>query len=427
MSVSDLTGTKWKFNDTISDSGIHGATYYIAGHITSGSDIWFCTSMSSESSYDSYIIFHFVQPGMPWVQYYPSNGWQYRQSQDVRRNIDAPIIEFTGGTGVTNATLIAWVENNATLIPSYTFDLSTLSLSSGTHTITAKAKATGYADSNASNSVSYTVSGGYQVTIENISEDPRDISVYDGEDMRSIYLGDVDGNTPFVTTVSSGHLCLYARAGQFQRVSETGGVSFVRTFVEDSSLFALYSVAGNGTTTVDNMNCFVEGTEITLADGSRKKVEDITMDDELLVWNFYEGKFDTAKPMWIMQPKEASRYNLVTFENGTTLGLVGSNGFHRIYNDEAKAFTYTGTEDTPNSTTTFCDDGFKTIVVAQEIVEQKVRYYNIITEKHYNLFANGILTSCRLSNRYAIEDMRYDTAKVNMTEEEVKKYIEKLR
>jgi hypothetical protein len=36
-----------------------------------------------------------------------------------------------------------------------------------------------------------------------------------------------------------------------------------------------------------------------------------------------------------------------------------------------------------------------------------VAYYNVITHHHLNLFANSILTSCRLSNLYAIENMRY--------------------
>ena len=40
---------------------------------------------------------------------------------------------------------------------SKTFDLSTLNLSAGTHEITVKARASGYADSSASNAVSYVV------------------------------------------------------------------------------------------------------------------------------------------------------------------------------------------------------------------------------------------------------------------------------
>jgi hypothetical protein len=48
---------------------------------------------------------------------------------------------------------------------SKTFDLSTLNLSAGTHEITVKARASGYADSPASNSVSYVVAGEETYTV----------------------------------------------------------------------------------------------------------------------------------------------------------------------------------------------------------------------------------------------------------------------
>ena len=41
--------------------------------------------------------------------------------------------------------------------------------------------------------------------------------------------------------------------------------------------------------------CFVENTLISTRDGT-KKVQDISYDDDTLVWNFDEGKLDYAKP-----------------------------------------------------------------------------------------------------------------------------------
>lgn len=166
--------------------------------------------------------------------------------------------------------------------------------------------------------------------------------------------------------------------------------------------------------------CIVSGTGITLADGSMKKIQDITFDDDLLVWNFYEGKFDSAKPLWISKERVASLYNLCQFDNGSAVGFVGetSKGFHRIYNDTAKSFTYTGTK-TNVGDKTFTDKGIFTTLVSQEIVEQEVSYYNIGTEKHINLFANGILTSgSRIPNRYAIKDMMYYGERLISEEEE---------
>lgn len=180
---------------------------------------------------------------------------------------------------------------------------------------------------------------------------------------------------------------------------------------------AVGSITDLGTTT-----CLIKGTLITLADGSKKPVEDITYDDELLVWNFYKGCFDKAKPRWIKIAQTANVYNKLTFDNGTTLGLVGeggTQGYHRIFNEQARLFTHTGVPETPIGTITFAEDCTKPVLVKQELVHEEVEFYNIITETHFNLFANGILTSCKNSNKYYIENMKYITDKELMTDAEI--------
>ena len=190
-----------------------------------------------------------------------------------------------------------------------------------------------------------------------------------------------------------------------------------------------YSTLTNSfTQTMAYWLCLIEGTLITLADGTKKPIEQITYYDELLVWNFYEGKFDTAKPCWIKIPQVANEYNLCKFSNGAEVGFVGeggNKGYHRIYNDEAKAFTHTGIAETPIGTTTFAEDMSMPTLVEQEVVKKEVKYYNIITDKHYNLFANGILTSCKLSNKYAIENMKYVGEQL-ITDEEERAYFERI-
>lgn len=172
--------------------------------------------------------------------------------------------------------------------------------------------------------------------------------------------------------------------------------------------------------------CLIAGTLITLADGSTKKVEDITYDDELLVWDFFNGCFASAKPRWIKVKQTSPIYNKLTFSNGSTLGLVGeggSQGYHRIYNKQAGLFTHTGVPETPIGTITFAQDETEPVLIKQELVNEDVDYYNIIADKHFNLFANGILTSCKCSNMYRIEDMKYVGERL-MSDEEIEKDFE---
>lgn len=303
------------------------------------------------------------------------------------------------------------------VVTSKTVDLSTLLTDSGTYSITVKASAPNFNNSAASNAVSYEVAAaGYNVTV---TATGYDIRVYDGQSYSGTLLATVVYGTPKTVICTTGYLYIEGD-GAGQNASVSGSVTMESSYK--------FKITGDGTITVDSY-CMIEGTQITLADGTTKAIEDITYDDELLVWNFYAGRFDTAKPSWIKVEETAPRYNLVKFSNGSEVGFVGAGGekgYHRIFNKEAGAFTYTGNfKETPNGTTTFAQDGTFPTVVSQEVVEKEVKFYNVITDKHYNLFANGILTSCKLSNKYRIEDMRYIGEKL-ISDEQEKAYFERI-
>lgn len=265
--------------------------------------------------------------------------------------------------------------------------------------------------------ISYEAAAGYNVTVSGDGSN-HGFDIYDGQSASGTKLGRINNSESINVVCTSGYLYFSTSDGG-GIISVTGGVTEVD--------WKTVKVTGDGTVTA-SYSCLIEGTQITLADGTTKAIEDITYDDELLVWNFYEGKFDKAKPSWIKVAEVAPRYNLVKFSNGSEVGFVGPGrdiGYHRVFNKEAKAFTHTGVKDTPNGTTTFAQDGTFPTVISQEVVEKEVKFYNVITENHYNIFANGILTSCRLSNKYRIEDMKYVGEKL-ISDEQEKAYFERI-
>jgi len=150
--------------------------------------------------------------------------------------------------------------------------------------------------------------------------------------------------------------------------------------------------------------CFIKGTMIALSDGTYKAIEDVTYDDMLLVWDFDLGRYAEAKPIWIKAVETESSYNLLTFSNGSTLRTSGN---HHIFNKEAKRFTHTMRDDTPIGTTTVSEHGNEITLVSTEVIPATVETYNVFTEYHLNMFADGILTSNRFNNTYPIEDMRF--------------------
>lgn len=150
--------------------------------------------------------------------------------------------------------------------------------------------------------------------------------------------------------------------------------------------------------------CYLRGTLITLADGTQKPVEEVSYDDELLVWDFDEGRFSSAKPLWIKRPQKKVGYHRLKLESGKTLDVVGTDGkAHRLLDTDAGEFVWS-TDMVGHRTMTLDGDDR---LVSCEWAEEPCEYYNIVTERHINCYANGILTSCRYNNVYPIRDMRF--------------------
>ena len=106
-----------------------------------------------------------------------------------------------------------------------------------------------------------------------------------------------------------------------------------------------------------------------------------------------------------MDTKETDEYYNIKFEDGTELNAVTA---HRIFNLDLNKFTYLNDDKlTPIGTRVYKEDGTITRIVAREKIYKVAKYHNIVTEYHLNLFANGILTSCRLNNMYDIKNMKF--------------------
>jgi len=333
-------------------------------------------------------------------------------------------LSFTGSSGATHYRVIVDSETILGICNSSPVDLASFqgwgNLTAGGHTVQLQAFADNARDSQVSTGV-LVRTGGYNLTVSTWQESGEDSGQFQVlySDNSSAWVG--SGTTKHVLQVLD-----YRYTWDYQQSWEINDAqpSLPYTLAANASASVYSESSGGGGT------CFIAGTQITLADGTTKAAEDITYDDSLLVWNFYTGTFDTAKPLWIKKEELSPCYNLVTFDNGKTIGFVGPGqeiGYHRIYNNEAKQFTHTGVADTPVGTTSFDVFGQQPKIVSQEVKWERVKYYNIITDKYYNLFTNNILTSCMLSNEYEILDnMTYNINNRYLTDKQITDYLQKI-
>lgn len=190
----------------------------------------------------------------------------------------------------------------------------------------------------------------------------------------------------------------YTGSLQIITVGET-----VFTYDGHSSYFTI--ILGNGTS-VDLLmwtsSCFLPDTEITLSDGTKKQVKDITYNNKLKVWNFDEGHYNEGEIAWLIKiGLKNNHYYQLTFSDGTVLKTTGKNSNHKVYCTDTNKFE--GVAYIEVGAHVFTENGVVTITDKQYI-EEEVEYYNLITKQHFNCFANGVLTSDRYGNIYPISD-----------------------
>lgn len=378
ITVSNLTNTTWLIDNELNN--------WISGYY----------HVNFTSNNNNYTLLEFDDDVGYGVLYNDNLVYSY-ENNPKWSNQAYRTITITGGTDVTNNNLINWLAANATQQvdePDVTYDLTQLDgyLVPGTsYTVTAKAVAAGYADSVASNSVTYVPSEpqvqGY-LTFE--SDDGSEFTLGTDADSMDSTLGYVFSND-----------------GTLEYSTDTvNWTTWTPTTTLNSSNGKLYIRGTNNTYLSQYSSCFLAGTEITLADGSKKNVEDIEYSDELKVWNFDTGEYDTASICWLTKPKLKNyHYYQLTFSDGTILKTTGQRSNHKVYNVDERYFK--GVNVTEVGDRIFTENGIVT-VTNKERIEQEVLYYNLITSLRFGCFANGVLTSDRYGNIYPIdEDMKF--------------------
>ena len=172
----------------------------------------------------------------------------------------------------------------------------------------------------------------------------------------------------------------------------------------------VYNVTGDlkiKATSEDN-GCLTKGTDVLLANGKYKKIEDIYYDDLLAVWSYDTGSITYEYPIWIEQEHKTTAYQRTTFSDGSVLKTVG---FHGVYDLDNKKFISVDNPQEFKVGTKIAKikDGqiFPIVVRKIETIYETTTYYHVASTTYFNIIANNILTTdgtTILSNLYGFED-----------------------
>ena len=141
--------------------------------------------------------------------------------------------------------------------------------------------------------------------------------------------------------------------------------------------------------------CFTADTLITLADGSQKRIDNLTYTDELLVWDFFKGEYTTTVASAIYNHGD-DRYTVTNlhFSDGTTVKMLIE---HEFFDVEANSFVYI----TESNVSDYIGhqfvkqdgDGYTTVTLVDYIfTEEYTGCYTILTAGHYNCIAEGMFS-----------------------------------
>lgn len=335
-------------------------------------------------------------------------------------NIDGYNIKFAEASAVSRKSI------DLTTLPGWA------SLADGSHNITIVAKASGYRDSEPSAAVQVVKAGGFVQIFPTKTSD--NCTLFENLNQSKIYTINTSSyhnglkyeNGTWMTTFGGS---IEAQTDNSVKMKIMAGSIFEAIVsgitLEGDTEAADSDFEGFSPTTVYAMwACFAEGTKITLSDGSTKLIQDIQYGDRVLCYDFTNGTQTTSHIDWKIPERIATKYWEITLSDGTILNLVGSNGkSHRLYNVTKQRFDYP--QDFEPSDLTLKEDGTTAYVLSCREIEKEVKFYNIASHEHINVYANGVLTSNRLNNRFKIVDNKFTDEKA-MNDKEVEDYCDYL-
>jgi len=157
--------------------------------------------------------------------------------------------------------------------------------------------------------------------------------------------------------------------------------------------------------------CVLAGTDITLVDGTTKKVEDLTMDDCLKTFNFWDGSTASRDILYIIKHENTPAFVMtMTLDNGKTLDFCDVQSFFDmdlLYYFDISASNY---RNCIGKNILYLDGD--TPVSAKIVnITAKAKYcdsYELLTYDDFNFIANNILTIEPLTWFYGMYTIKPD-------------------
>ena len=189
-----------------------------------------------------------------------------------------------------------------------------------------------------------------------------------------------------------------ARHSMYYKKIKLGSASSLKVTIETfDEVLGFYNISLSAI--YDKDECIAEGSLITLADGSQKAVEELSGSEELLVWNMFTGKFDTAPILFIdSDPKQIYEVINLYFSDGTSVKVISEHAFWDfnlnkyvfLRRDADKYIGHWFNKQTTDSSGNLAWG--KVQLVNVQVKDEITTAYSPVTYSHLCYYVNGMLS-----------------------------------
>lgn len=214
------------------------------------------------------------------------------------------------------------------------------------------------------------------------------------------------------TTISSGNYNV-SNTDSAQNVTTTGTIH----------LTSAYTV-----TVSANVSCLTSDTLITLADGSQKRIDKLSLTDQILVWNHVTGCIESKNIGYITVHDEVEKsYDIIklTFSNGSFVKIIGNHVFYNASLSKYIDINYSNYLDYINDDfLLYENENVKRVkLIDVSIINEQTKAYSIFSVETLVVFTNGILSTQPCMDAHLNSfDIDNTTFKYINMEDDIKKY-----
>ena len=202
---------------------------------------------------------------------------------------------------------------------------------------------------------------------------------------------------------------LYDREGNLTPIDEVNffvtsdtEVELIEIDVEDADTFIVSGSVSFNSIVSHNAPCFIEDSNITLADGTKKPIQDIVIGDEVLTYNFAENRTE-GNPVKAIGSKKVSKTVEYNFEDGSKLEATLDHPLYCKNHGWVSCdpdYTLSVYGLTTSLASTDCElikaDGSSQKIVDIKFMEDDTLVYNLRTvEKNHNFYVENYLAHNR--------------------------------